>query len=57
MNDRWWAIRREQDLRDRVALKNQFIDKIEAILDEYENSPDKLNSKIREAIENYRKLT
>jgi hypothetical protein len=56
MSDRWWAIRREKELRDTVTSTNQFIDKLESILDEDENDPEKLKSKIREVIKQHKKI-
>lgn len=47
--------RGKQEQRDAAASATQFIEKIEKILDEYEEDPDKLNSKIRDALKEFRK--
>ena len=56
MNDMWWALRREKELRETVTSTNQFIDKLEAVLNEDENDPEKLKSKIREVIKQHKKI-
>ena len=53
MNNMWWALHREQELRDTVTSKDQFKAKLEAVLAENENDADKLKSKIREIIKQY----
>lgn len=57
MDEAWWAIRRQQEIKKIRKTTNQFFNEIETILGEYENKKETIefSSKIKEAINNFKK--